>query len=139
MIYSKLNSYLGTIHTKEKTYDSVFNIVRSLELEIAKKMEGQYEARVHSLEEENRQLKLQFVEYQRISARNARSSMEESKDALYNSFKREVENILNKEVVKGYAEAGEVEHEEQEEYTSTILLKRLRKQKLFYEMRINGL
>ena len=30
VIYSKLNSYLGTIHTKEKTYDSVFNIVRSL-------------------------------------------------------------------------------------------------------------
>lgn len=50
-----------------------------------------------------------------------------------------MENILNKEVVKDYVEAGEVEHEEQEEYTSTILLKRLRKQKLFYEMRINGL
>ena len=84
-------------------------------------------------------MKLQFLEYQKISARNARSSMEESKDALYNGFKREVEGILNKEVVRDYGAAGEVGHEEQEEYTSTILLKRLRKQKLFYEMRINGL
>lgn len=138
-IYSKLNSYLGTIHTKEKTYDSVFNIVRSLELEVAKRIEGQYEARVRALEEENSQLRLQFVEYQRISARHARASMEESKDALYNSFKREVEGVLNKEVVKGYAEAGEEPHEQQEEYASTLLLKRLRKQKLFYELRLHAL
>lgn len=41
-------------------------------------------------------------------------SMEHSKDLLYNSFKKEVENILNKPVLKGYAEAGEKQYEKQE-------------------------
>jgi hypothetical protein len=42
-------------------------------------------------------------------------------------------------VVKDYAEVGEKEHQEQEEYMSTILLKRLRKQKLFYELKMSSI
>ncbi len=38
MLYSKLDSYLITMHTKEKTYNSVFNILKSMEMEITKKV-----------------------------------------------------------------------------------------------------
>lgn len=37
-LYNKLDSYLLTFHTKEKTYNSVVNLLKSLEIEVSKKV-----------------------------------------------------------------------------------------------------
>jgi hypothetical protein len=39
LLYSKLDSYLITMNSKEKTYDSVFKMVKSLEIEIREKVD----------------------------------------------------------------------------------------------------
>jgi hypothetical protein len=139
LLYNKLDSYLLTFHAREKTYQSVFGLLKSLEVEVAKKVSESYLAQVRQLEEENNALKEQFVSFRKMLSRSARMGMEQAKDFLYNSFKKEVEGLLNKPVLQGYREAGEKHYEGQEAEAVEVLLNRLRTQKLFYEMKTSSL
>lgn len=99
MLYGKLDSYLVTLNSKEKTYHSLFAVIQSLEAEVNRQVGKQYQERVAQLQRENDGLKANFAAFRHILNHNAKMSMEESRDSLFSAFKREVEGILNKEVL----------------------------------------
>lgn len=59
-------------------------------------------------------------------------SMEESRDTLYNTFKKDIEGILCKDIFKKTEHKESVSFQEHKETATQALLQRLRTQKVFY-------
>lgn len=71
---------------------------------------------------------------------NTKISMEESRDSLYQTFKKDIEKILNKEVFSKLERehTHAVTFEEHQRKATEALLVRLRTQKFFYEMKVGA-
>lgn len=89
---------MTTIHSKEKTYEGLFTCIKGLETDIARQFDSKYQTRIHELERENRLLKASFEEYRSFMTANVITHVEESKDTLTRTLRKETEHLLNKEL-----------------------------------------